>query len=98
MLHAMSASRPILATSIDSNLEVLGGPIPAALIVPPGDHCALAAAIERLADDPALREPLGICARQRWEAVYTIDRAQRSYQETCQDLIRCRFGQEYRNL
>lgn len=34
------------------------------LIVPPRDPAALAAAIERLADDPALRSRLGAAARR----------------------------------
>jgi glycosyltransferase involved in cell wall biosynthesis len=42
------------------------------LLVPPGDPAALAAALERLAGDPALRAQLGRAARQRVASAFSF--------------------------
>jgi glycosyltransferase involved in cell wall biosynthesis len=44
------------------------------LLCPPGEPLALAAALERLADDPGLRARLGAAARERVLAEHTWDR------------------------
>ena len=52
VLEAMSLGLPMVITGHGGGPEVLGG---AGLLVPPGDPEALAQAIRRLLDDPALR-------------------------------------------
>jgi glycosyltransferase involved in cell wall biosynthesis len=61
--EAMAAGRPIVASDLPSSREFLGDGRNA-LLVPPGDAAALAAAVARLLADPALAERL---ARNAWD-------------------------------
>lgn len=91
LLEAMSAGRAIIATSIGSNLEAVGffeETSPVALLTRVKDRKGLADAIVRLSADERLREELGKRARLRWEQRYTIERAEHSYKETYQELLR----------
>jgi glycosyltransferase involved in cell wall biosynthesis len=63
-LEAMSAARPIVATRSGGMEEMLGEE-DAGLLVPPGNAPALAAAICRLIEDPALRTRLALRARAK---------------------------------
>lgn len=70
--EAMAAGRPIVASDLPSSREVLEDGR-TALLVPPGDAAALAAALTRLLDDVALRERLAhgafeAAARYSWDA------------------------------
>ncbi len=61
--EALAAGRAIVASDLPSTREVLRDG-DTALLVPPGDASALAAALRRLAGDQALRETL---ARRAWD-------------------------------
>jgi glycosyltransferase involved in cell wall biosynthesis len=72
VLEAMAAGLPLISTPI--------GAIPDAvrdgeegIIVPPRDAAALAAALKRLLEDPALRQRMGERGRRRVEEVYSRD-------------------------
>jgi glycosyltransferase involved in cell wall biosynthesis len=70
--EAMAAGRPIVASDLPSSREVLRDG-ENALLVPPGDTAALAAALRRLAEEPALAARLARCAfaeapRYSWDA------------------------------
>lgn len=65
LLEAMAAGRAIVATNLPGICEILANEREA-LLVPPGDAPALAAALRRLHDDPALRLALGERARARY--------------------------------
>jgi glycosyltransferase involved in cell wall biosynthesis len=56
-LEAMAVGRPVVATGTGGSGEYLVDG-ENALLVPPGDARALATAVERLRDDPGLRERL----------------------------------------
>ena len=64
ILQAMLCALPIVSTPVGAILEAVSDG-ESALVVPPKDATALAQAIARLLDDPALAARLGAAARQR---------------------------------
>jgi glycosyltransferase involved in cell wall biosynthesis len=69
VLEAMAAGLPIATTTVGAIPEMLGGEQGASLI-PPNDHVALCATLQRLSDDESLRDALGLAARSRVEERY----------------------------
>lgn len=65
VVEAMAAGLPIIATRAGGVLDLVQDG-ETALLVPPGDSAALAAAQVRLAHDPALRQRLGAAARRAY--------------------------------
>jgi glycosyltransferase involved in cell wall biosynthesis len=82
-MEAMSAGVPVVASRLSGIPELVEDGV-TGLLVPPGDHVALAAALERLAGDPALRERLGRAGRERVVREFSVARSSR-------ELVR-RFG------
>ncbi|MBI5671083.1 MAG: glycosyltransferase family 4 protein [Chloroflexi bacterium] len=72
LFEYMAARRAIVASNLPSTAEVVTDG-DTALLYPPGDVAALAAAITRLRDDPALRDRLAERAYERVMAHYTWD-------------------------
>jgi glycosyltransferase involved in cell wall biosynthesis len=64
-IEAMACGVPLVATTGGALPEVVGRDGDTALLVPPGDAGALAAAIGRLLGDPALRRQIGTAGRTR---------------------------------
>ena len=62
----------IITTPVGAHLEAVTGGVEA-LLVPPGDADALAAALARLLDDQGLRLRLGRAARARYAAGFAIE-------------------------
>ncbi|MEV8093383.1 glycosyltransferase family 4 protein [Kitasatospora sp. NPDC085879] len=73
--EAMATGTPLVATTGGAIPEVAGPDGETCLAVPPADAGALAAALGRLLDDPALRERLGEAGRARVLANFTWQRA-----------------------
>ncbi len=65
LIESAAAGLPIVATLVGGTAEIFPPKRGAALLVPPGDAPALAAAMERLAGDAGLRRELGERARAR---------------------------------
>lgn len=76
LFEYMAAGCAVLASNLPSTAEVVGDGA-SALLVPPGDVAAWAAAIRRLRDDPALREHLIAQARQEVQHYAWSVRAER---------------------
>jgi glycosyltransferase involved in cell wall biosynthesis len=64
-IEAMSCAVPLVVTTAGALPEVTGPDGEAALLVPPGDAEALAAALRRCLEDPQLRLRLGRAGRRR---------------------------------
>jgi glycosyltransferase involved in cell wall biosynthesis len=90
LLEAMAAAKPIIATSIGSNLEV-AGQADMALIVRPEDSRALYQAIMKCARDQDLRIKLGGHARIHCENRYTEERMLQGYRQVYLDLLQSRY-------
>lgn len=71
LLEAMSMARPIVATDVGGNREMMVDG-ESGLIIPPGDVDAIEQACERLIAEPALRSTLGSNARTRLLERFTL--------------------------
>ena len=79
LLEAMSEGLPCVATDVGDVRHAVGDD---ALVVPPEDPAALAAALRLLLEDRALRRDLGIRARRRAERAFDAElMADRTYAE-----------------
>jgi glycosyltransferase involved in cell wall biosynthesis len=72
ILQAMLCGLPIVTTPVGAILEAVADG-DTALVVPPRDAAALAIAISRLLDDPALAARLGTAARRRASADFSME-------------------------
>ncbi len=73
LIEAMAAAKPIVATAVGGNPEVLGGEGSASgFLVPPGDAEALAMSLDRLLTESCAR-PLGEEARLRAREEFSIE-------------------------
>jgi glycosyltransferase involved in cell wall biosynthesis len=89
LLEAMAARKPIVTTSIGSNLEVtMQGLV--ALLVPPKNSTALTEAILRLAFNPREADRLAQAAYAHYLATYTEERMLAAYLERYRQLLRCK--------
>jgi len=86
VIEAMSTSRPCIVTRFGGQAELVVHE-QSGLHVPPGSAKAIAAAIERLYKDPALRQRLGAAARERiathFNIAQTIEATRALYHELC---------------
>jgi glycosyltransferase involved in cell wall biosynthesis len=91
-IEAAAMRRPLLLTDIRGCREVARHEVEA-LLVPPRDPGALAAAILRLAGDPALRERLAAAARQRAEERFSEATVAERVVQAYERLLRSRGDQ-----
>jgi len=73
LMEAMALGKPIVTTRSGGNTDLIEHEVHG-LLVPPRDPRALGAALQRLIDDPVLRERLGAAANRRVRAEFTIER------------------------
>ena len=76
VIEAMAMGRPPVATRVGGVPEAVGE---AGLVVRPRDANAVAGALLRLLDDPALRARLGTAARERVMQLFTLDGCLEAY-------------------
>ncbi len=89
LLEAMGHGLPCLTTDVGDHAEAVGDD---ALVVPPEDVAALAAALDRLLDDAALRADLGRRARARAVRDFGADRMVRQSLERLAATARLAHG------
>jgi len=88
ILEAMASGLPVVSTRC-------GGPETAVVegetgyLTSVGDAQALAQAIQRLVEDPDLRQRMGKAGRQRVERKYSLEAASKVYLETYDELLGC---------
>jgi rhamnosyl/mannosyltransferase len=73
-LEAMAASRPVISTDLKSGVPYVNQHGVTGMIVPPADPRALAAAMQRLIEDPHYAQRLGEAAERRVVAEFHVDR------------------------
>ncbi|MGE0667622.1 MAG: glycosyltransferase family 4 protein [Sphingomonadales bacterium] len=78
VLEAMAAGLPVAATAA-GDVPMMVAPENAPFIVPLGDAATLAAAIEALARDPALRERIGGANQRRARQSFDVEAMVRAY-------------------
>jgi rhamnosyl/mannosyltransferase len=73
-LEAMAAARPVVSCDVGTGVAWVNQHDATGLVVPPRDPAQLAAALNRLLADPALRERLGAAGRERVRQEFTLAR------------------------
>lgn len=81
LLEAMAAGKPVVATRVGGNPEVVVHES-TGLLIPPAKAPRLAEAIGRLYSDRPLREGMGLAARQRVAEAFSVDRMVSDYADT----------------
>ena len=80
LIEASAASKPIVATNVGGNSEVVEQGVNG-LLVPPNQPEALATAILMLLSDPATALRMGQAGRLKFESEFTLDTMVRKYEE-----------------
>jgi glycosyltransferase involved in cell wall biosynthesis len=75
LLEAAAAGRAIVATDVGGTREIFPPECDAACVVPADDAPAMARAIGDLLNDPVRRSQLGVNARKRIGATFTVEQA-----------------------
>lgn len=78
LLEAMATGLPAIASAVGGNPELVE-PQRTGLLFPSGDAAALAAAIEELVDNPALRQTMGQAAAARIRQNFSWERTVENY-------------------
>ena len=80
ILEAMAASKPVVATRVGGNPEVvINGET--GFLVPPQDPGAMADSILAFAHDPGLAKKMGMAGRKRAEQVFSLERMVDEYEK-----------------
>jgi rhamnosyl/mannosyltransferase len=72
-LEAMAAGRPVVSTEIGTGTSYVNADGETGLVVPARDPHALAAAVARLLDDPALCARMGTAGRERVRSEFNLE-------------------------
>lgn len=87
ILEAMAAGKPIVATRVGENSQILNDGVDG-LLAEPKDIEGMATALGRLIDDTALRARLGAAARSKVEQHLTVEHMTKAYEEIYLDVMR----------
>ena len=87
-LEAMAAGKPVVNTALESGVPYVSPDGVTGLTVPPMDPAALAQALNRLLDDPELRERFGEAGRARVRTHFSADEMVRQTLDVYRDAMR----------
>jgi len=85
-LEAMANGKPVVATRVGEAPNVIENGVDG-MLVDAKDIGGMAAALERLIVDPALRRTMGETARQTVERKLTVDHMTRAYERAYMDVL-----------
>lgn len=91
IIEAMAAARPVIATDVGGVRDVVVHG-QTGLVVPPGDVPALAAAMEHLASDSALRAAFGRAGRETVRARFSRERLETEIAQRYREALAVRRG------
>jgi len=91
VMEAMATGKPVIATAVGGVPELVEDGV-SGILVPPQKPEALAEAMIRLAQHPALRQKMGEAARQRALERFGVDRMAREYERLYLRLLERRDG------
>ena len=83
--EAMSCGIPVVSTTAGALTEVVDEE--SGILVPPGDHMAIAEAVKRLMSDDALRQRMGVAGRARVLKMFSWEEAARKTLEVYQEVM-----------
>jgi glycosyltransferase involved in cell wall biosynthesis len=85
LLESMSAGKPVVATSVGGNPELVEDG-KTGYLVPPGDPHSMAEALLRLLVSPELRREMGLRAKYRAESLFSVTKMVERYDNLLQDV------------
>jgi rhamnosyl/mannosyltransferase len=86
-LEAMACGKPVVSTNLPTGVPWVNRHGETGLVVEPGDAAALSSALVELTTDPAPRERMGACARQRVADQFTVTRMTLQAAELYQEIL-----------
>jgi phosphoheptose isomerase/glycosyltransferase involved in cell wall biosynthesis len=92
-LEAMACGRPVVGSAVGGLLDSIDDGT-TGLLVPPRDVDATAAAIRRLAEDPALAECMGRAGRQRVQELFSWERVAALTEESYREAL-CTYAETH---
>ena len=95
LLEALEAGKPVIATSIGSNVEVISK-LRCGLLVRCNDPDGLRIEMQRVLDDDELRRRLGELARRTYLQFYTVERMMEEYADLYLQLTKGKCGEAAR--
>jgi rhamnosyl/mannosyltransferase len=86
-LEAMACGKPVVCSDLPTGVRFVNQHGVTGLLVPPGNPEALAEALNRLLDDPGLRDRMGRAARERVEREFRAERMISSTLEVYREVL-----------
>lgn len=87
LLEAAMYGKPLISCEMGSGTTFINLADQTGLVVPPRDAAALARAMQRLWDDPAMARAMGVKALQRYEEVFTASAMAGAYADLYRSLL-----------
>ncbi|MFQ3632831.1 glycosyltransferase [Roseiflexus sp.] len=88
LVEALASGVPCISTALGTGTDFVNVHEETGLVVPPGDAAALAEAICRLRDDPALRAKYGAAAVQRARTLFSRERMLDAVEQVYSQVLR----------